>query len=287
MLEQNLFSIAFLSQIVLASIYIPSKIARRMSFVFETYPPTTHPLLYPKPFDDYVAKQRRYRMANQIIAGIGFLVLAGSMFVPRGRELMNGMAFLFFLIQVLPLVWIEATVRKELKLMRSLNPRTTRTAELNPRKLFDVLTPALFWTTVFVYVAFWVFIAWFRQFDYPWFGGFINNFIITGLNVFFASILLWFMYGKKLNPHQSTDDRMLITRRLATVMCLVSIAVTLYAVITIYLSAEDARAFQPFARSVYFQVVILLSVQTYRVDLLDFDVYRGEAQATLRNGETP
>lgn len=280
MLEQHLFSIAFLGQVILASIYIPSMIVRRMSFVFETYPPSTHPLLYSKPFDEYVRMQQRYRLANRVIAGIGFLVLAASMFVPRGRELMNAMAFLFFLVQVLPLVWIEATVRKELKLMRSLNPRTTRTADLNPRRLFDVVSPALFWTTVLVYLAFWVFIAWFRQFDYPWFGGFINNLIITGVNVFFASIVLWFMYGKKLNPHQGTGDRMRITRRLATVMCLVSIAVTLYAVITILLSAEDARAFQPFARSVYFQVIILLSVQTYRVDSLDFDVYRGDAQAT-------
>ena len=280
MLEQNLFSIAFLSQIILASIYIPSRIVRRMSFVFETYPPSTHPLLYPKPLDDYARMQQGYRVANWVIAGVGFSVLAVSMFAPRGREVMNAMAFLFFLIQILPLIWIEATVRKELKLMRSLNPRTTRTAELNPRKLFDVLTPALFWTTVVVYLAFWVFVAWFRQFDYPWFGGFINNLIITGLNVFLASILLWFMYGKKLNPHQSSEDRMRITRRLATVMCLVSIAVTLYAVITIFLSAEDARAFQPFARSVYFQVIILLSVQTYRVDSLDFDVYRGDAQPT-------
>lgn len=251
-----------------------------MSFIFDTYPPSTHPLLYPKPFDDYVKMQRGYRLANRIIAGIGFSVLVASLFVPRGRELMNGMAFLFFMVQILPLIWLEATVRKELKLMRSLNPRTTRTAELNPRRLFDVLTPALFWATVLVYLAFWVFIAWFRQFDYPWFGGFINNLIITGLNVFFASILLWFMYGKKLNPHQSAEDRMRVTRRLATVMCLVSIAVTLYAVITIFLSAEDARAFQPIARSVYFQVILLLSVQTYRVDLLDFDVYREDAQAT-------
>ena len=280
MIEQHLFSIVFLSQVVLASIYIPSRIARRMSFIFDTYPPSTHPLLYPKPFDDYVKMQRGYRLANWLIAGIGFSVLVASLFVPRGRELMNGMAFLFFLVQILPLIWLEATVRKELKLMRSLNPRTTRTAELNPRKLFDVLTPTLFWATVLVYLAFWVFIAWFRQFDYPWFGGFINNLIITGLNVFLASVLLWFMYGKKLNPHQSTEDRMRVTRRLATVMCLVSIAVTLYAVITIFLSAEDARAFQPIARSVYFQVIVLLSVLTYRVDRLNFDVYREDAPVT-------
>jgi hypothetical protein len=279
MLEQNLFSIAFFSQVVLVSLFIPSRILRRMTYVFETYPPSTHPLLYPKPFEHYEKKQQRYRLANLTIAGIGVAALAVSMLEPRGREVMNGMAFLFFMIQISPLLWIEASVRKELKLMRSVNPRTTRTAELNPRKLFDVLTPALFWTTVLIYVAFWVFIAWFRQFDYPWFGGFQNNLIITGLNVFFASILLWYMYGKKLNPHQSEDDRMRITRSIGTVMCLVSIAVTLYAVVTIYLSAEDARAFQPFARSVYFQVIILLSVQTYRVDLLDFDVYRGEAQA--------
>jgi hypothetical protein len=280
MFEQNLFSVAFLSQILLVSVFVPAKIVRRMSHVFETYPPSTHPLLYPKPFNEYVTKQRRYRTANFVIALLGLSGLAVSMLEPRGREVLNAMAFLFFLLQISPLLWIEASVRKELKLMRSLNPKSTRTADLNPRRLFDVLTPALFWSTVLVYVAFWVFIAWFRQFDYPWFGGFQNNFIITGLNIFFASILLWYMYGKKLNPHQSEADRMRVTRRIGRVMCLVSIAVTLYAVVTIYLSAEDARAFQPFARSVYFQIVILLSVQIYRVDLFDFDVYRSDAPAT-------
>ena len=273
MLEQNLFSIVFLSQIVLVSIFIPSRIVKRMSFVFETYPPATHPLLYPKPLAHYIARRKSYVIANYVIAGVGFSALVVSMLEPRGRAILNGLA-----VQISPLIWIEASIRNELKLMRSVNPRTTRTAELNPRKLFDVLTPALFWTTALAYIGFWVFIAWFRQFGYPWFGGFQNNFIITGLNVFFAAILLWYMYGKKLNPHQSEDDRMRIIRSVATVMCLVSIAVTLYAVVTIFLSAEDARAFQPFARSVYFQVVILISVQTYRVDLLDFDVYRGEGQ---------
>jgi len=280
MLEQNLFSIAFLGQILLVSIYIPLKIVRRMTFIFETYPPATHPLLYPKPFESYLDLRKRYRMANFVIAAMGLLALVVSIVEPRGREVLNGMAFWLFIVQILPLLWVEGTVRKELKLMRSLDSRTTRTAELDPRKLFDVLTPKLFWTTVAVYLAFWVFIAWFRQFDYPWFGGFLNNLIITGLNVFFASIILWFMYGKKLNPHQTNDDRMRVTRRLASVMCLVSIAVTLYAVVTIYLSAEGARDFQPFARSVYFQVIVLLSVQTYRIDLLNFDVYRGDAQAT-------
>lgn len=280
MLEQNLFSIVFSSQVILVSIVIPMRIVRRMSYVFETYPPSTHPLLYPKPFEHYLRKQRGYKLANFAIAGIGLAALAVALLEPRHRDYMNSMAFLFFLVQILPLLWIEATVRSELKLMRSLNPRSTRTADLNPRRLFDVLSPALFWTTVLVYLGFWVFIAWFRQFDYPWFGGFVNNLIITGLNVFFASILTWYMYGKKLNPHQSNADRLRIVRRMGSVLCLVSIAVTLYAVVTIFLSAEDARSFQPVARSMYFQLIILLSVQTYRVDLLDFDVYRGDAQAT-------
>ena len=215
-----------------------------------------------------------------ISVAIGVAVFAALLTVDFDRKVFGNASFFYFLLQLIPMLWIEHTLRTELKLMRDLDTRSTRTAELNPRRLFDVMSPALFWSIVVVYLGFWVFVTWFRQFDYPWFGGYLNNLIITAMNVFFASILGWQMFGKRLNPHQAAEDRLRYTRRIALLLGLVSIAATLYAVMTILLSAAEYREFQPFARSLYFQVIMFMSFQAYRIDNTNFDVYREDARAT-------
>lgn len=278
--EQSLFQLAFLGQVLLISGYIPYLIARRIRFVFDTYPPETHPRLYPRSLDYYESKRRSYLVANFVIAAIGVASFGGLLYGTWETDLGNTLAFAYFMIQVAPLVWLDISAIKELKSMRNLDTRSLRSAELNPRRLFDVMSPVLFWLVAAVYLAFWGFVAWFRQFDYPWFGGYINNLIITGLNVFFAAILAWKMYGRKANPHQSHEDRLRQTRNVARVLGMVSIAVTLYAVISILLSAEDARGLQPFSKSVYFTIIGFFSMQAYRIDTIDFDVYREDATAT-------
>lgn len=280
MLEQNIFLLAFLGQVLVISVYFPHRIARRMSFVLENYPPATHPLLYPKPLAHYERKRRTYQIANRVIALAGLAALYWMFVESRGTDSENRIVFFYFLLQVFPMLWIEAQLRREVKLMRTIDTATTRTAELNPRRLFDFISPTLFWSVVVVYVGFWFFIAWFRQFDYQWFGGFLNNAIITGLNVFFAAIILWHMYGKKRTPHQTQEDRNRHIRNIATALALTSIAVTLYAVVSIYLSAEDARHLQPLGRTLYFQLIIFLSYQTYQIKGINFEVYRGRARAT-------
>ena len=280
MTAQTLFFIAFAGQILLISVVFPQTIVRRMTHILDNYPPSTHPRLYPRPLEHYEGKRSMYRALNYVIVGIGIAAFVALTTVDFDRKTYGSAAFWYFLLQVVPLLWIEHTLRAELKLMREVNTRSTRSADLNPRRLFDVMSPALFWSIVIVYLGFWVFVTWFRQFDYPWFGGYQNNLIITAMNVFFASILGWQLYGKKLNPHQSEEDRMRHTRRIALLLGLVSIAATLYAVMTILLSAAEYREFQPFARSLYFQVIAFMSFQVYRLDNSNFDVYREDVRAT-------
>ena len=280
MTAQTLFFFAFASQIVFISAVFPKTIVRRMTHVLDNYPPSTHPRLYPRPLEHYEGKRSAYQILNYMIVAIGVAIFAWLTTVDFDRKTFGNASFYYFLLQIGPMLWFEHTLRAELKLMRELDTRSTRSADLTPRRLFDVMSPALFWSIVVVYVGFWVFVAWFRQFDYPWFGGFQNNLIITAMNVFFASILGWQMYGKKLNPHQAAEDRMRHTRRLAVLLGLVSIAATLYAVMTILLSAAEYREFQPFARSLYFQVITFMSFQVYRIDNSNFDVYREDARAT-------
>ncbi len=60
---------------------------------------------------------------------------------------------------------------------------------------------------IVTYVAFILFIIYVNQFDYPWFSGYLNIFGVTVLNLFLTGLILWQMFGKKLNPHQAYEDR--------------------------------------------------------------------------------
>ena len=51
--EHMLFHIVFLCQILLISLYYPARILARMRYVLDTYPPSTHPRLYPRPIEHY------------------------------------------------------------------------------------------------------------------------------------------------------------------------------------------------------------------------------------------
>ena len=57
--EHMLFHVVFLGQVVLVSFVLPRKILARMAFVFETYPPETHPKLYPRPMEHYGSARQR------------------------------------------------------------------------------------------------------------------------------------------------------------------------------------------------------------------------------------
>ena len=58
--EHMLFHVVFLGQVLLISFYFPRKMLSRMRYVFETYPPSTYPKLYPKPVEYYKKAQRNY-----------------------------------------------------------------------------------------------------------------------------------------------------------------------------------------------------------------------------------
>jgi hypothetical protein len=69
--SNNLFYIAFVSQIYLLSYYFPQKLLARMRHVLASYPPETYPKLYPRPIEDYKKAHRGFKFMSvyfQIIA---------------------------------------------------------------------------------------------------------------------------------------------------------------------------------------------------------------------------
>jgi hypothetical protein len=177
-----------------------------MRYVFDTYPPSTYPKLYPKPIEYYEKKQRNYRTLNQFILLAGLILIGIG--ISRSGEWDHAIAtwcILVFLVQVFPVLLLDISSIKCFKLMRDANSR--RKAELHPRRLFDFISPAMIGMAIFVYVAFILFVLYIRQFEFPWFGGYWNIFGVTAMNLFLAGMIFRNMYGKKLDPHQTYEDR--------------------------------------------------------------------------------
>ncbi len=239
-----------------------------------TYPPEEFPHLYPKPIEYYERCLRYYVNMNHFILLAGLILwvvyLTDGSFVAGD----GGKVFPYFMLQSLPMIFAEIWTFKWYKHMRDANTRTTRSAQLVPRRFLDFVSPVGLGMVLFVYVAFFAFIVYMKQFDHPWFGGYINVVILTAGNLFFAAILAWNIYGKKQNPHQSFEDRVLRTRLIAKQMIIISIAMTVYAVITIALSHFEVRDLQPTAMSLYFQVLVLITLRTLRIEKMNFEVYK-------------
>ncbi len=273
--EHLFFHFAFLCQVLVISAYLPRTILRRMRHVLETYPPETHPKLYPGSVESYELSMRIYRVANRIILLAGLLLLGTLVSISRSGEWDHVIATWFFFLQCIPLMILDFSSILRARQLRESS--TKRTAELRARRLLDFVSPGLLTATAVVYLGFVGFIIYVRQFDYAWFGGFWNIVIITIANLFFAAIVYRAVYGKKRDPLQSPEDRNRRTRTLATTLMLTSIAATLFIALHVTLAAFDLRLYQAASQSVYFQLLAVISFRVYQVTTTNFDVYRGPA----------
>jgi hypothetical protein len=274
MQQHLLFHMVFLSQILVISYFIPSRIYGRMKYIFDTYPPSAYPKLYPRPVEYYESGRRLYRNLNVAILVLGLLILSALFVNSHDNDLGVAISIGFYFVQFVPLMILEFSSFKELKLMRNASPRPTRKAELRPRHLFDFISPVLFGLAVLVYVVFVGIILYMRQFEYEWFGGFINIIGLTLMNLLFAGIVLWNMYGKKQNPHQSYEDRKRQIEAILKSFVFISIAATVFVMLSVVLSALEIRHLMPIAMSLYLQIVALACIPSYVIDYRNFDVYR-------------
>ena len=116
--DHMLFHFVFLSQILLISFYYPRKIFSRLKYVIETYPPATHPKLYPKPIEHYERALRNYRTMNVFILLAGLLILAVLLVYSRSGKWDHVIAMWYFLVQFFPVMLFGLFSLRESQLMR-------------------------------------------------------------------------------------------------------------------------------------------------------------------------
>ena len=285
--DNLLFYIVFISQILLISFYFPRKILSRMRYVVETYEPSEYPKLYPKPIEYYEKGQRDYKTMNQIIFAAGFILMFafGLWGYPTEGKIARLIPVIFGSIQMFPLIRMELSEFNQFKLMRKADLRTTRMAELRPRRLFDFVSPAILSMAIVMYIATILLDLYWHQFNIHWDHDTVQRaIVITAGNLLFALIIIWNLYGKPLNPHQAYKDRTKQIEFAVKTLVFVSIAMSVFLMTTAAGDVFDLDSFEPSIASLYFQLIVWISLGTMfrslRIDDINFEVYKNDVPAT-------
>ena len=106
MIDNILFILVFLGQILLGSYYIPKEILIRIQKVCTKYPPEQYPKLYPESIEQYYRGQARYKVINEVILGLGLVILGMVIHYDFSNQENISVAIpaLFFMIQFIPLI---------------------------------------------------------------------------------------------------------------------------------------------------------------------------------------
>lgn len=275
-----LLYIVLFSQIMFLSYYYPRRMLIRIHTIFENYPPNEFPKLYPESIDKYKKSAKRYQIINYLIMGLGFGLILWFYVTPRTGEWDQAIVFWYFMIQFLPNLGIELWSMKYHKAMRLLNQDGQKEAVFQPRRLTDFVSKEFLAIVIVIYIFFVGFVTYLDQFDYPWFGGYLNVLIISCTYLFFGYIIYRAMYGKVKNPHQSYEDRKIDIQIIIRQLLSIAIAVTIYAMLQISMRAFGIEDFKAITISLYFHVLVFLTMQWPRLDFINFDVYKDKSALT-------
>jgi hypothetical protein len=252
----------------------------RIHTIFKNYPPNKFPKLYPESIDKYKKSAKRYQIMNHLIIVLGFGLIVWFYVTPRTGEWDQVIVFWYFMLQFIPNIGIELWSRNYHKNMRLLNQNAQKEAALKPRRLTDFVSKEFLGTAFVIYVIFLGFNVYINQFNYSWYGGYLNVLIISGTYLFFGLFIYKAMYGKVKNPHQSYEDRKIDIQTIIRQVLSIAIAVTLYAMLQILMKAYGLESFKAISVSLYFHVIGFLSMQWPHLDFINFDVYKDKPGLT-------
>lgn len=283
-----LFYIVFISQIYFISFYYPNRILSRTRQVITKYPPQSHPKLYPESLEYYTRAQRNYRIFNAVIFLIG-LILLGSViswdYSSGGNQKhAEAMPLFYGMVQFFPFILLEFSGFKQFKLMREADKRTTRKATLQPRRLSDFISPFYIWIAAITFVVYVLFELYMPNLQFHWNSdAFVRISSLVVCNLIFAVIILWNLFGKKLDPYQAHKDRVRQMEFTFKSLIVTSIAVSLFFIANIIVEEFNLDKIEIIINSLYFQLIALIGVgsmlRNLRVENIDFNVYKADGAA--------
>jgi len=288
--SSNFFYIAFLSQIFLMSYYFPNKLLARMRNVLATYPPETYPKLYPRPVEHYRLAHLVFKYVSRFILLLGLLILYAVMFwVDHSTFADDGFISeawpaAYGMIQFLPLMAVEISEFSHFKQMRKANSGTKRIADLRRRDLTDLVSPGLLGMALLLFTGAILFDLYVHDFTVTWGHDTIQRALVMSVtNGLLAIVGAWNLYGRKLDPHQSAEDRIQRISVSLKSLLYVSMVMSVFIAITAADDMYNLDFLDAAMMSVYFQAIALLSLgytlRSVKPDEIDFDVYKNDAAA--------
>lgn len=218
---------------------------------------------------------------------VGFILMfaAGLWDYSSDGRISDLLPFFYFLVQVIPLMLMEISGFAYFKLMRKADSRTRRKAELHPRRLFDFISPTIFGAAIFMNIACIFYYLYIDQFRFHWGSDtFIISITLIAMNALFAGIIYWNLSGKKLDPHQSSKDRIRQIESTVKSLVFVSIGASIFIMVTAGINEFNLDHLEPSIMSLYLQLIALASIGTtlrrLRIEDIDFDVYKDDVSVT-------
>ncbi|MEP1445087.1 MAG: hypothetical protein ABJK37_03105 [Paraglaciecola sp.] len=276
-----IFFSAFFSQIWLISYHYPNRILQRMDYIFEHYPADKYAKLYPKGYEKTVAGKTLYKLLNIAFLIIGLVIFVSIVVAIHLGKIqlrdMNFVPFAYGMLQAIPFLLLEVSAIKQFKLMRSINSESKRHADLSPRNVFNYVSATrLFSAIIMFFVCIYIMLS-------------LNDFHLSSdISVLIGSMLLCnglfvglgyvLLRGKKLDPHQSSKDRRIMTSAVFRSYTSVSILVSVFFIINRCTEHYSIYNWEPIFNSLYWQSVVLLStgamLKLTTPKEVNFEVYR-------------
>jgi len=248
-----------------------------MQTVMTSYPPDEYPKLYSGSIRAYKKTQQRYRFINRVLFTFGFSLMSAIVmwdYTTKGR-ISEMIPWAYFMLQMIPLMWLEVKEFKYFKAMRKGNTNTKKTATITPRRLFDFISPKLMgFALVMMLIAFSLVLVKYGFSD----KAFENIIIIFATNFFFAGIIYWNIYGTKQNPYQSSEDRIKLIKITVKSLVYVSIGVSIFLSVQMLIKIYDLNHLKTSVMSIYCQLIMWASVgnrlKQLKLEDIDFNVYK-------------
>jgi hypothetical protein len=283
MSENILFYLVFLSQIFLVSYYYPKEILERISYVIKTYPVDKYPKLYIKHPDYYQLGQTIFKIINYIILALGLLIIfAVGIWDSKSRgKVSEAIPAAYFFLQMVPMIMMEISGFAYFKLMRKTDIRTKRTADLQPRRFFDFVSPFALGLALIMFVAC---ILFYHNLEPLRISVENDTFIIllTLLltNILFAGIIFWNLYGKKRDPYQDGPDYKKQVKMTVKSLIYTSIVASAFLIINKAIDTYNLDFMQPVLMSAYLQFIIFIGLgamlRNQNIEEMNFDVYKAD-----------
>jgi hypothetical protein len=293
--ETILFCFVFSSQVLSISWFFPRRVISRGRYVLQNFPPSTHPKLYPYPREHFERWLRNIARINLAIVVAGFSIIVALILATLGGEWDGriitpwsasgewdaAIVIPFFLLQfVAALGYMHLSGRKLLRAMAKAPPPRVRTTELRRRRLVDFVSPTLLVVAALTNAAFIAFVVYdYQRFDLPWFKAAGTIASVAFMLLVFSVAVGVALRAPKPDPYQAHQDRTNLIRlavRQALAFCIAyPVLMTVWLTIKIF----DPDLLEPVITSLYCQGIALASLwhaYSYRVDAIDFDVYRQE-----------